>query len=47
MQGIASLPYEVVEQPMIPLTGIGSMPKQAEILADFGRNGDTYIVHAA
>jgi hypothetical protein len=47
MQGIASLPYEVVEQPMIPFTGIGSMPKQAEILADFGRNGDTYIVHAA
>jgi len=47
MQGIASLPYEVVEQPMISFTGIGSMPKQAEILADFGRNGDTYIVHAA
>ena len=47
MQGIASLPYEVVEQPMIPFTGIGSMPKQAEILAEFGRNGDTYIVHAA
>ena len=47
MQGIASLPYEVVEKPMIPFTGIGSMPKQAEMLAEFGRNGDTYIVHAA
>lgn len=47
MQGITSLPYEVVEKPMIPITGIGSMPKQAKMLAEFGRNGDTYIVHAA
>ena len=46
MQGIASLPYQVVEEDMVPRTGIGSLPKQAEMLAQFGRKGDTYLVHA-
>ena len=46
MQGIASLPYQVVEEDMVPRTGIGALPKQAEMLAQFGRNGDTYLVHA-
>lgn len=46
MQGIASLPYQVVEEDMVPRTGIGALPKQAEMLAQFGRKGDTYLVHA-
>ena len=46
-QGIASLPYRVVEEEMVPTTGIASLPKQAEMLAEFGREGDTYIIHAA
>jgi len=47
MQGIATLPYEVQEQPFIPTGGLETMRSAAEMLADFGRNGDTYIVHAA
>ena len=47
MQGIATLPYEVQEQPFIPTGGLETMKSAAEMLADFGRNGDTYIVHAA
>ena len=47
MQGIAALPYEVQEQPFIPTGGLETMKSAAEMLADFGRNGDTYIVHAA
>ena len=47
MQGIATLPYEVQEQPFIPTGGSETMKSAAEMLADFGRNGDTYIVHAA
>lgn len=46
LQGVTSLPTQVVEE-MIPTTGIGSLPKQAEMLAQFGRDGDTYIVHVA
>ena len=46
-QGIASLPYRVVEEEMVPTNGIASLPKQAEMLAEFGREGDTYIIHAA
>ena len=43
MQGIASLGYQ-------PLTGIQASPAMydaAKILADMGREEDTYIVHAA
>ena len=47
MQGIATLPYEVQEQPFIPTGGLETMRSAAEMLADFGREGDTYIVHAA
>jgi len=47
MQGIETLPYEVQEQPFIPTGGLETMRSAAEMLADFGRNGDTYIVHAA
>ncbi len=47
MQGIETLPYEVQEQPFIPTGGLETMKSAAEMLADFGRNGDTYIVHAA
>ena len=44
LHGLASLPYQVTEEQMVPATGIGSLPKQAEMLAQFGRDGDTYIV---
>ena len=47
MQGIATLPYEIHEQPLIPEGGLQTMKSAAEMLAEFGRNGDTYIVHAA
>jgi len=47
LHGLASLPYKVTEEQMVPATGIGSLPKQAEMLAQFGRDGDTYIVHVA
>ena len=47
MQGIATLPYEVTEQPNYPTGGINSIKHAADMMADFGRHGDTYIVHAA
>ena len=47
MQGIESLGYEVQELPMVPQGGIQGYEQAADILAEFGRNGDTYIVHAA
>jgi hypothetical protein len=47
MQGIATLPYEVQNQPVIPMGGLETMESAAKMLADFGREGDTYIVHAA
>jgi len=47
MQGIAALPYEVYELPMVPEGGIQQYEHAADMLAEFGRNGDTYIVHAA
>ena len=46
-QGIAALPYEVYELPMVPEGGIQQYEQAADMLAEFGRNGDTYIVHAA
>lgn len=47
MQGVESLGYEVQELPMIPDGGIERYQQAAEVLKEFGRNGDTYIVHAA
>ena len=51
MQGIETLGYEVVEVPvwkaMVPEEGIPQHQRAAEMLAEFGRNGDTYVVHAA
>lgn len=48
MQGLAGLGYEVVEQPMLDnQRGIPEMKNAADMLADFGRYGDTYVVHAA
>ena len=35
------------EQPLVPEGGIHTIRKAADMLADFGRNGDTYLVHAA
>ena len=51
MQGLQTLGYEVVEQPvwaaMVPEEGMPEHQQAAEMLAEFGRNGDTYVVHAA
>tara|TARA_R100000654_G_scaffold7326_5_gene18171 strand:- start:3202 stop:4929 length:1728 start_codon:yes stop_codon:yes gene_type:complete len=51
MQGIESLGYEVVElspvEALMSEGGIARHQQAAEMLADFGRNGDTYLVHAA
>ena len=47
MQGIAALGYEVQELPLVPEGGIQEYEHAANLLAEFGRNGDTYIVHAA
>ena len=47
MQGIEHLGYEVVEHPMVPEGGLQTLRGAADMLADFGRHGDTYIVHAA
>ena len=47
MQGIEQLGYEVVEEPMVPQGGVQTVKGAADMLAEFGRNGDTYVVHAA
>ena len=51
MQGIETLGYEVVETTPVEALmlegGIARNQQAAEMLADFGRNGDTYLVHAA
>jgi len=47
MQGIVTLPFEVQNTPLVPTGGLGSVRRAADMLADFGREGDTYIVHAA
>ena len=47
MQGIATLPYDIQAQPLVPVGGVETMQSAARMLADFGREGDTYIVHAA
>jgi hypothetical protein len=45
--GIATLPFEVQSQPLVPTGGLYDYKKAADMLAGFGREGDTYIVHAA
>ena len=35
------------EQPLVPEGGIHTIRKAADMLAVFGRNGDTYLIHAA
>ena len=45
--GIATLPFEVQSQPLVPTGGVYDYKKAADMLAGFGREGDTYIVHAA
>ena len=45
--GIATLPFEVQSQPLVPTGGLSEYKKAADMLASFGREGDTYIVHAA
>ena len=45
--GIATLPFEVQSQPFVPTGGLSEYKKAADMLASFGREGDTYIVHAA
>ena len=47
MQGIESLPYEVKTQPLDVKGGIADYQQAAKMLAEFGREGDVYIVHAA
>ena len=45
-EGITSLLEASEDYELAPL-GISSLQKQAEKLAEFGRNGDIYVVHAA
>ena len=47
MQGIQTLPYEVKEEELVPSGGIQTFKKAANMLADFGRHGDVYVIHAA
>jgi hypothetical protein len=44
--GIASFVHASADYDLAPI-GIGSMREQADRLAEFGRNGDIYVVHAA
>ena len=44
--GIESFIRASADYDLAPV-GIGSMQEQAERLAEFGRNGDIYVVHAA
>ena len=46
-QGIESLPFEVQQENMVPSGGINGYTKAADMLADFGRHGDIYVIHAA
>ena len=47
MAGIESLGFEVVEEPPMPLGGVNTIPEATKMLAEFGREGDAYMVHAA
>ena len=44
--GIASFVHASADYDLAPM-GIGSMRDQVNRLAEFGRNGDVYVVHAA
>jgi hypothetical protein len=44
--GIASFVHASADYDLAPI-GIGSMQEQVDRLAEFGRNGDIYVVHAA
>jgi hypothetical protein len=44
--GIASFVHASADYDLAPV-GIGSMREQVDRLAEFGRNGDIYVVHAA
>ena len=41
MQGITGLGYEVIYEPLVPSGGINNHQRAAELLKEFGRNGDT------
>ena len=47
MQGIESLDYTIQSKIPIPEGGLQTIKNAANMLADFGREGDIYIVHAA
>jgi len=47
MQGIASLPIQPPTNNLIPMGGLYNVRSAADMLAEFGREGDTFIVHAA
>ena len=47
MQGIESLDYTIQSKIPIPEGGLQTIKNAADMLADFGREGDIYIVHAA
>jgi hypothetical protein len=47
MQGIESLDYTIQSKIPIPEGGLQTIKNAANMLADFGREGDVYIVHAA
>jgi hypothetical protein len=47
MQGIESLDYTIQSKISIPEGGLQTIKNAANMLADFGREGDVYIVHAA
>tara|TARA_R110000782_G_scaffold213765_1_gene301717 strand:+ start:728 stop:2803 length:2076 start_codon:yes stop_codon:yes gene_type:complete len=46
MQGVESLGYEVVEEPAMPLGGVNTIPEATKMLAELGREGDAYMIHA-
>ena len=43
MSGIASISYD---SPLVPEGGLFTIKNASKMLSDFGRNGDTYVVHA-
>ena len=47
MQGIESLVYQAENTSPVATGGIADYKNAANILAEFGREGDVYIVHAA
>ena len=43
MSGIASISYD---SPLVPEGGLFTIENASKMLSEFGRNGDTYVVHA-